>query len=168
MHLIYTRTSLETQSVKNLSVMQEIQIQSLGGEDPLEKGMATHSKYSCLELHGQRSLANCSPRGHKESDTTEGLNHHYHTHTDTQIVTTAGGRGETKDHTIRFSDTEQKDKEKIEDDFIFLLDPSFVHQIYREPTSLSHRIWLLGIPKWLSGKEYACQCRRHRFDPWVG
>ena len=28
-----------------------------------------------------------------------------------------------------------------------------------------------GLPWWLSGKEYACQCRRHRrrgFDPWVG
>ena len=43
MHLLYTRTSLKTQSVKNLSVMQETQIQSLGGKDPLEKGMATHS-----------------------------------------------------------------------------------------------------------------------------
>ena len=31
------------QTVKNLSVMQETQIQSLGQEDPLEKGMATHS-----------------------------------------------------------------------------------------------------------------------------
>ena len=29
--------------VKNLPVMQEIQVQSLGHEDPLEKGMATHS-----------------------------------------------------------------------------------------------------------------------------
>jgi len=29
--------------VKNLSAMQETQVQSLGGEDPLEKGMATHS-----------------------------------------------------------------------------------------------------------------------------
>jgi len=29
--------------VKNLSAMQETQIQSLGWEDPLEKGMATHS-----------------------------------------------------------------------------------------------------------------------------
>ena len=29
-------------------------------------------QYSCLEnLHGQRSLAGYSPRGHKESDTTE-------------------------------------------------------------------------------------------------
>ena len=29
--------------VKNLSAMQGTQIQSLGQEDPLEKGMATHS-----------------------------------------------------------------------------------------------------------------------------
>ena len=29
--------------VKNLPVMQEIQVQSLGHEDPLKKGMATHS-----------------------------------------------------------------------------------------------------------------------------
>ena len=58
------------------------------------------------------------------------------------------GKGETKDHMIGLSDTEQKDKEKIENDFIFLLDISFVHQISREPTNLSHRLWLLGIPKW--------------------
>ena len=25
----------------------------------------------------------------------------------------------------------------------------------------------LGLPRWLSGKESACQCRRLRFDPWV-
>ena len=29
--------------VKNLPAMQEIQVQSLGWEDPMEKGMATHS-----------------------------------------------------------------------------------------------------------------------------
>ena len=29
--------------VKNLPVMQELWVQSLGQEDPLEKGMATHS-----------------------------------------------------------------------------------------------------------------------------
>ena len=27
-------------------------------------------------------------------------------------------------------------------------------------------IW--GLPWWLSGKESAHQCRRHRFDPWFG
>ena len=26
----------------------------------------------------------------------------------------------------------------------------------------------LGLPMWLSAKEYACQCRRFEFDPWVG
>ena len=31
------------QTVKNLPAMCETQVQSLGGEDPLEKEMATHS-----------------------------------------------------------------------------------------------------------------------------
>ena len=35
--------------VKNLPEMQETRVQSLGWEDPLEKEMATHSSYSCLE-----------------------------------------------------------------------------------------------------------------------
>ena len=30
-------------TVKNLPAMQEMQVQSLGQEDPLEEGMATHS-----------------------------------------------------------------------------------------------------------------------------
>ena len=24
------------------------------------------------------------------------------------------------------------------------------------------------LPWWLSGEESTCQCRRHRFDPWIG
>ena len=24
------------------------------------------------------------------------------------------------------------------------------------------------FPRWLRGKKYTCQCRRRRFDPWVG
>ena len=32
------------QTVKNLPAMQEIRVQSLGREDPLEKEMATHSR----------------------------------------------------------------------------------------------------------------------------
>ena len=35
--------SLVAQIVKNPSVMQEMRVQSLGQEDLLEKGMATHS-----------------------------------------------------------------------------------------------------------------------------
>ena len=34
--------SLVAQTVKNLPAMQETQVRSLGQEDPLEKGMATH------------------------------------------------------------------------------------------------------------------------------
>jgi len=34
---------LVVQTVKNLPAMQEIQVRSLGQEDPLEKGMTTHS-----------------------------------------------------------------------------------------------------------------------------
>ena len=36
-------SSLVAQMVKNLPAMQETHVQSLGQEDPLEKGMATHS-----------------------------------------------------------------------------------------------------------------------------
>ena len=41
--LSLSRASLVVQSVKNLSGTQETWVQSLGQEDPLEKGMATHS-----------------------------------------------------------------------------------------------------------------------------
>ena len=42
-HLLYDWASLVAQLVKNPPAMQETQVQSLGGEDPLEKEMATHS-----------------------------------------------------------------------------------------------------------------------------
>ena len=41
--LFSIRASLVDQMLKNLPVMWETQDQSLGWEDPLEKGMATHS-----------------------------------------------------------------------------------------------------------------------------
>ena len=36
--------------VKNSPEMQEMQVQSLGGEDPLEKEMATHSSILAWEI----------------------------------------------------------------------------------------------------------------------
>ena len=36
-------SSLVAQLIKNLPAMQETWVRSLGWEDPLEKGMATHS-----------------------------------------------------------------------------------------------------------------------------
>ena len=58
--------------VKNLPARWETWVRSLGWEDPLEEGMATHSEYSCLENpHGQRSLVGYSPWGRKKLDMTE-------------------------------------------------------------------------------------------------
>ena len=42
---IWGKTSLVAQTVKNLHEMQEIQVWSLGQENPLEEGMATHSSF---------------------------------------------------------------------------------------------------------------------------
>ena len=50
--------------------MQETQVQPLGQEAPLEKGMATHFLFLPGEFQGQRSLVGYSPWGLKESDTT--------------------------------------------------------------------------------------------------
>ena len=43
------------QMVKRLPAMWETQVQSLGWEDPLEKGMATHFSILAGEFHGQKS-----------------------------------------------------------------------------------------------------------------
>ena len=51
--------------------MQETWVPSLGQEDPLEEGMATHPVFLPGKSHGERSLVSYSPWGHKESDTTE-------------------------------------------------------------------------------------------------
>ena len=52
-----------TQLVKNLTAMQETQVQSLGQEDPLEEEIETHSSIFAwtVFLHGQRSLADTVP-----------------------------------------------------------------------------------------------------------
>ena len=61
--------------VKNLPAMQETRVQSLGREDPPEKGMATTPTFMPGEFLGQGSLVDYSPWGHKGSDTTEPLVH---------------------------------------------------------------------------------------------
>ena len=50
-----TKASLVAQVVKNPPAMQETQVQSLGQEDPLEKGKATHSSILAWRIPGQRS-----------------------------------------------------------------------------------------------------------------
>ena len=68
----HREASLVAQTVKNPLAMQETWVRSLGWEDPLEEGMATHSSILAWRIpHGQRSLTGYSPLGHKESDMTE-------------------------------------------------------------------------------------------------
>ena len=60
--------SLVALLVKNLPAMWETWVWSLGWDDPLEKGKATHSSILAWEFHGLES-----PWGCQESDTTERL-----------------------------------------------------------------------------------------------
>ena len=57
--------------IKNLPAMRETQVLSLGWEDPLEKGMATHPSIFAWRIPWTEEPGR--PWGHKESDTTEHL-----------------------------------------------------------------------------------------------
>ena len=70
--LQYSWASLAALMVKNLPAMRETWVRPLGQEDPLEEGMATQSSVLAWRIPWtERNLASYSPRGHKESDTTE-------------------------------------------------------------------------------------------------
>ena len=51
--------------------MQETQVQSLGGEDPLEKEMATQSSILAWKNPWTEEPGGLQSMGHKESDMTE-------------------------------------------------------------------------------------------------
>ena len=55
--------------VKNPPVMQETQVRSLGGEDPLEKEMETPLQYSCLENPLDREAWQATVHGVTKSQT---------------------------------------------------------------------------------------------------
>ena len=58
--------------IRNLTAMQNTQIQYLGQEDPLEKGMATHFSILAWRIPWtERILVGYGSWGHKELDTTE-------------------------------------------------------------------------------------------------
>ena len=73
-------TYLVAQVVKNPPAVQEIWVWSLGQEDPLEKGMASHSSILAWGIPWTEEPDGLQPRGVTESDTTEWLTH-THTHT---------------------------------------------------------------------------------------
>ena len=61
------------QIVKNLPTMRETHAGSLGQEDPLEKGMATHSSTLAWRSPCTEEPSGLQSMGCKESGTTEGL-----------------------------------------------------------------------------------------------
>ena len=64
--------------VKNLPVMQGTQIRSLGREDPLEKGMATHSSILAWRIPWAEEPGGLQSVGLQESDrTATDYNYHY-------------------------------------------------------------------------------------------
>ena len=69
-------SSLVAQKVKNLPAMQETRVQSLGGEEPLEEGMATHSRALAWRIPWKEVPGRATVHGGcRESDTTEQLTH---------------------------------------------------------------------------------------------
>ena len=51
------------QTVKNLPAIRETRVQSLGWEDPLEKGMATHSSSLALRIPRTEELGRVQSMG---------------------------------------------------------------------------------------------------------
>ena len=58
------------QLIKNLPVMPETQVQSLGWEDPLKKGMATHSSILAWRIPRVEKPGGLQSMGSQEPDTT--------------------------------------------------------------------------------------------------
>ena len=63
--------SLVAQMAKNLPAMQETQVQSLGQEDLLEKGMATRSSNLAWKIPSTEEPGRLQVMGSQESDPTE-------------------------------------------------------------------------------------------------
>ena len=63
--------------VKNLPAMQETRVQSLGGEDLLEKTMASHSSILAWKIPRVEEPGRLQSMGRKESEMIEQLHFHF-------------------------------------------------------------------------------------------
>ena len=59
------KETLEAQRLKHLPAMRETWIRSLGGEDPLEKEMATHSSILTWRIPWMEELGGLQSTGHR-------------------------------------------------------------------------------------------------------
>ena len=123
------------------------------------------------ESHGWRSLVGCSPWGCTESDTTERL----HFHISLSCIgegngnplqcsclenPSDGGARRAAVYGVAQSRTRLK---RLSSSSLFLCHHLLANFVYI-------KVEIQSIPKWLSGKESTCQCRRCRecrVDPWV-
>ena len=80
---VMTQASLVAQTVRSLPAMWETQIRSPGGEDPLEKEMATHSSILAWRIPWMEKPGGLQSMGPKESDRRLSIGH---THKPVTIV----------------------------------------------------------------------------------
>ena len=110
--------------------------------------------------HRRRSLVRCSPWGREESDTTERLHFHF------SLSCIEEGNG----NPLQCSCLENPRDGGAWWAAVYGVAQSGT-RLKRLSSSSSHQVTnSLGLPRWLSGKESTCQCRRHKrhgFDPWV-
>ena len=66
--ILLKRASLVTQMVKNLPAMLETWVQSLGWENPMEKGMATHSSILAWRIPMGKGAWRATVHGIAKSD----------------------------------------------------------------------------------------------------
>ena len=143
--------SLIAQSVKNLPTMQDTRVWFLGREDPLEKEMVTDSSILAWRIPWTEEPGRLQSTESQELDLTQRLNYHHCQEIGILLFSFEDenrgleGSGHLGD---RWQGTPEQQAEY--------------------GTHLLLINTRLELSWWLSGKETACQCRRHGFDPWVG
>ena len=169
--------SQEAQWVKNPPAMQETQAWSLGWEEPLEEGMETHSSMlACripwIEEPGRLQSMGLRRVGHAWSNLhtrTHGLWRvplpYVCSHSFKRLLDPLDSRrsqNEALDHVLY--------KRLLKCSVCSKL-TSYVTNVAQENAFYLQDLYInQRLPRWLSGKESTCQCRRcekHGFDPWV-
>ena len=87
---LYIAKGIFTFRVKHLPAMPETQVQSLGQEDPLDKGMATCSSVIAWRISMDRGAWWATVHGIAESDMTKRARAHTHTHSPLEIAWALG------------------------------------------------------------------------------